>query len=63
MPGMPDQMRGSGAAAVGSLDKPAVDIKSLEKRILSSSEHLNEIMTLNSFVQVSHPSLNMHLLT
>jgi hypothetical protein len=29
-----------------------VDIKVIERRILSSTEHLNEIMTLNAILQV-----------
>lgn len=32
-----------------------VDIKSAEKRIVSSTEHLNEILTLNALVIVRPP--------
>jgi len=51
MPGMPDNVttRSHGKSA---LDSATLDIKSLEKRILSSSEHLNEIISLNAIVQV-----------
>lgn len=32
--------------------KPKVDVKAIEKRVLSSTEHLNEIISLNSLVSV-----------
>jgi hypothetical protein len=37
----------------GTLHSATLDIKSMEKRILSSSQHLNEIISLNAIVQVS----------
>jgi hypothetical protein len=60
MPWMPDKMPSlpnGGANTDGTQTNIAVnnqiDIKSAEKRILSSTEHLNEILSLNVLVNVN----------
>lgn len=57
---MPDKMPSLPNGGLTNQENSAlvnqVDIKSAEKRILSSTEHLNEILTLNALVIV-RPSL------
>jgi hypothetical protein len=58
MPGMPDkiaQKHNGHANGVSKKEEAAqqVDIKALEKRILSSTEHLNEILALISLLSVA----------
>jgi hypothetical protein len=56
---MPDKMPSLPVREHLKQENPAlinqVDIKSAEKRILSSTEHLNEILTLNALVIVRPP--------
>ena len=57
MPGMPDKIppKQNGHTNGVPTNKGAaqqVDIKAFEKRILSSPEHLNEILALNSLLSV-----------
>ena len=65
MPWMPDKMlslpnggpyENEHQATTTALDNK-VDIKAAEKRILSSTEHLNEILALNALVAVQPSSL------
>lgn len=59
MPWMPEKMPSlpnGGANADGMQSNIAnnqIDIKATEKRILSSTEHLNEILSLNTLVNVN----------
>jgi len=59
MPWMPDKMpslpNGGHAEQEECALTNQVDIKSTEKRILSSTEHLNEILALNALVIVRSP--------
>jgi hypothetical protein len=64
MPSMPDKMpylpnggprENEHQATTTALDNK-VDIKAAEKRILSSTEHLNEILALNALVAVKPSS-------
>jgi len=65
MPWMPENMpylpnggphENERQATTTALDNK-VDIKAAEKRILSSTEHLNEILALNALVAVQPSSL------
>jgi len=49
---MPDTMPSLPNGREITKQKIDIDIKAVEKRILSSTEHLNEILSLNNIVQV-----------
>jgi hypothetical protein len=57
MPGMPDSMTSfqngmKNGVHMKEPSKARVDVKAIEKGVLSSTEHLNEIITLNDLVSV-----------
>jgi hypothetical protein len=54
MPGMPDKIQVLPNGTQNGVSNGHIDIKAAEKRILSSTEHLNEILSLIPLVNV-HP--------
>jgi hypothetical protein len=54
---MPDKMQSLPNGALNGSENAHIDIKAAEKRILSSTEHLNEILSLIPLVNVLSISL------